>query len=86
MRFMAQLSGNLRDARVATGMTQAEVATRLGLTRPCVTHYETGKRMPNLWVASAMAGMYGVSLDDIVPPVECDLSIDDNQMTFEEDM
>ena len=31
-------------------------------------------------------GIYGVSLDDIVPPVECDPPIDDNQMTFEEDM
>lgn len=86
MSFMAQLSGNLRDARVAIGMTQQDVADRLGMSRPSVTHYENGLRMPNLWVASALAGMYGVSLDDIVPPVECDLPIDENQMTFEEDM
>lgn len=86
MNFMTQLSGNLRDARVALGMTQAEVADRLGMSRPCVTHYENGLRMPNLWVTSALAGIYGVSLDDIVPPVECDPPIDDNQMTFEEDM
>lgn len=38
----------LRAAREAKGLTQADVANRLGVTRPSYTAIETGKASPSL--------------------------------------
>ena len=39
---------NLRTLRVLMRKNQLEIATRLGVSRAAISHWETGKRRPNL--------------------------------------
>lgn len=41
----------LREAREKSGITQAELARRLGLKRAAVSRYESGDRCPPGWRA-----------------------------------
>lgn len=54
---------NLRQLREAAGMTQYELAEKLGITAAAVGLYETGKREPKLLMEEKMADVFGVSLD-----------------------
>ncbi len=56
---------NLRQLREAAGMTQVELAERLGITAAAVGLYETGKREPKLLMEEKMADVFGVSLDTL---------------------
>lgn len=53
----------LKQARKAAGMTQKEVAERLGITESTYCGYETGKRQPDAVKISAIARLLGVSGD-----------------------
>lgn len=53
----------LKQARKAAGMTQKEVAERLGITESTYCGYETGKRQPDAVKISAIARVLGVSGD-----------------------
>lgn len=83
MTFAEGLGANLREARVALGMTQADVARRLCITSPCISQYETARRMPNLETTAMLAWVYGVTLDDLVPERPVEENVDDNQMKGE---
>lgn len=83
MNFMTQLSGNLREARIALGMTQADVARRLCATQASISQYETARRMPSLETTAMLAWLYGVTLNDLVPVRPVEENVDDNQMKGE---
>ena len=57
---------NLKTARVAAGMTQAEAAERLGVTGPTVCLWETGKRIPKVTTFFRLCELYGVRPTDII--------------------
>lgn len=66
----------LREARRAVGMTQAELAGRLGTSAPYVSLIETGHGNPTIGQLSAVATALGVEMDvqfrlpaDLVEPV-----------------
>jgi len=44
----AWLAPRLREARDEAGLTQAELATRMGRTQTAVSYWESGKRIPGL--------------------------------------
>ncbi|GIG23400.1 transcriptional regulator [Cellulomonas chitinilytica] len=46
-------------------MTQAELATRLGVTRQTVIAIEQGRYSPTLEMAFQIARVFGVPLDDV---------------------
>lgn len=50
----------LRAAREAAGMTQAEVAKRLGVSESSIRLYELGKRQPNDEILERIAAAVGV--------------------------
>ena len=60
------LAERLREAREYVGLSQDEVATKLGLTRPAVTNIESGSRKVSATELSAFAKLYGRSLDYLV--------------------
>ena len=45
----------LRAARVAAGLTQLELATRVGATQPAIAAYESGAKVPSCAMAEALA-------------------------------
>ena len=49
----------------AGGMTQADLARRLGLTRQTVIAIEQGRYSPSLEMAFQIARVFGVPLDDV---------------------
>ncbi|HEV7977592.1 MAG TPA: helix-turn-helix transcriptional regulator [Amycolatopsis sp.] len=50
------LAAALRDARVSRGVGQRELAHRLGLTHPRLSHWESGRRLPT---PEEVAGILG---------------------------
>lgn len=60
------VSGKLRELRKANGYTQDYVASYLGIVRQTYSHYETGKRTPNYDTLYKLAGLYNISVDDMI--------------------
>lgn len=60
------LAKRLRELRKAHGYTQDYVAEFLGLVRQAYSHYETGKRTPNPEILYKLAGLYNISIDDLM--------------------
>jgi len=58
----------LKELREASGLTQLEVAYKLGVTPQTVYMWETGRREPLARIFVDMARLYGVSPFDIALP------------------
>jgi transcriptional regulator with XRE-family HTH domain len=53
----------LRKIRVDKGMTQAQVAERLGVPQSYVSKYESGERRLDILEVQDVCEVYGVTLD-----------------------
>ncbi len=53
----------LKECREAAGLTQKYVALSLGVKGPSVSNWESGKTKPTMENFSALAKLYGVSVD-----------------------
>lgn len=60
----------LKAARAYMGLTQAELADKLGVSRELVNSWENGKTEVKPWVLYALGYLSGISADDIILPVE----------------
>ncbi len=56
----------LTAKRKAAGLTQAELAQRLHLTRQAVSKWEAGKSVPDTPTLLELAGIYGVTVEEIL--------------------
>jgi transcriptional regulator with XRE-family HTH domain len=56
----------LREARELAGLSQGQVAARLGLHRPTISEIEAGRRKVSAHEISQFAELYGVSVDWLV--------------------
>ena len=54
---------NIKDIRLRKGLTQADVATALGVSSVVYSRYETGKRQPSIDMLIQMADIFGVTVD-----------------------
>lgn len=57
---------NIQSRRKMMGLTQEQLAERLGVSRQTVTKWETGESTPDLANAGALAEVLEVSLDALV--------------------
>lgn len=57
---------NLRNYREAAGLTQLQVAERLGITKSTYCNYESGKREPDVAKIKKIAKALGVSADALL--------------------
>lgn len=57
------LANNIRTFRKRLGLTQGELAERLGVNRSAIGAYEDGRAEPRLSVLRLMAQIFGCSLD-----------------------
>ncbi len=65
------LTNSIRTLRFHAGeMTQAELGTRIGVTRQTVAAIEQGKYSPTLETAFRIADVFGVRLDEAFQWVE----------------
>jgi transcriptional regulator with XRE-family HTH domain len=55
----------IRSARVAAGLTQAELAAKAGLQPSAVSHFETGSRTPALASLTRLADALACSMDSL---------------------
>jgi putative transcriptional regulator len=60
-----RVTNSLRSVREAAGMTQAELARQVGVTRQTLIAIEQGKYSPTLELAFQLARVFGAGLDDL---------------------
>lgn len=65
---MVSFASVLRAARLATGLTQAELGKRAGMARPNITAYESGRREPLFESALVLLAAAGASVSIEAPP------------------
>lgn len=57
---------NLSMLRRINGMSQEELAERIGVSRQTLSKYETGDALPDIEKCKRLAEVFGVYLDDLV--------------------
>ena len=60
------LGEKLTQARKAAGLTQADVAARLNVSRQAVSRWESGHSKPSTEKLLALGAFYGVSIDQLL--------------------
>ena len=61
-----KFGGYLARLRRQADMTQSEVADRLNVTRQAVSKYETGDSFPDISILTAIAAVFGVSVESLI--------------------
>lgn len=74
---MSGIGDNIREFRVNTGLSQQQLADRIGTTRSAVSQYESGKITPRMGTIQAIADALHVRKTDIIgePPTYAYVSI-----------
>lgn len=57
------LSENIRQFRIAHGMNQVQFASRIGVTKQCVSNWENGNVLPSIEMLARLADIFCVSTD-----------------------
>ena len=60
------LGTNLYNARKKSGLSQEEVAEKLGVSRQTISKWETDESLPDIRQAKRLAGLYRLTLDDLI--------------------
>ena len=60
------LGNHLFHARKNKGLSQEEVAEKLGISRRTISKWETDETLPDIRQSKRLAVLYGVSLDELV--------------------
>lgn len=61
-----KLGNNLFHARKKCGLSQEDVAEKLGVSRQTVSKWETDETVPDIRQSKRMAVLYKMSLDDLI--------------------
>ncbi|NLX61528.1 MAG: helix-turn-helix domain-containing protein [Tissierellia bacterium] len=60
------IAANLRYLRNKHGLSQEEVAEKVGVSRQAVAKWESGDSLPDILKCETLADLYNVSLNDLV--------------------
>ena len=60
------LGTNLFNARKKSGLSQEEVAERLGVSRQTISKWELDETLPDIHQSKKLANLYGLSLDELI--------------------
>ena len=69
-RIVSEVVRQLRELRQKKGLSHEALALKAGVSRPAVSHIESGKRKPSLMVAVKLCDALGVDLSRILQEVE----------------
>jgi putative transcriptional regulator len=67
------MRNRVRELRGQLGLSQAEVAAALGVSRQTVISIENGRYLPSLPLAFRIAGFFAMPLEKIFQPDDQDL-------------
>ncbi len=70
------LGNHLLHARKKRGLSQEDVAERLGVSRQTISKWELDETLPDICQSKRLANLYGVSLDELI---EFDMEIKEIQ-------
>ena len=74
------LGSNLFQARKKRGLSQEEVAEKLGVSRQTISKWETNETLPDIRQSKRLAVLYHVSLDELI---DFDLDVREIQEAIE---
>ena len=60
---MGQFASILKQLRLQKGITQPQLAERLGISRSAISMYERGEREPDTTTMEAIAALFGVDMN-----------------------
>ena len=60
------LENSLFNARKKSGLSQEEVAGRLGVSRQTISKWELDETLPDIRQSKKLANLYGLSLDELI--------------------
>ena len=66
MKELNSLAKNLKELRTQTGLTQKEVASRLGIAYQSYQAYELGITVPTLQNFIKLAKLFDISYEDLL--------------------
>ena len=72
MKTKEIVAARLRAVRCFEGLTQEQMATRMGVCFATISHYETGRRKPSLDFLARFARSLDVSTDYLLGSRACD--------------
>lgn len=77
---MMNLGNNLYHARKKKGLSQEDVAEKIGVSRQTISKWETDETLPDIRQAKQLAILYGLALDELI---EFDVDLQEIQETIE---
>lgn len=63
---MSSLGNSLYNARKSKGLTQEEVAEKLGVSRQTISKWETNETLPDIRQSKGLAMLYHMTLDELI--------------------
>ena len=60
------LGNSLYESKKKKGLSQEEVAEKLGVSRQTISKWETEETVPDIYQAKKLAKIYGLSLDELI--------------------
>lgn len=82
-RLISTFSERIKNFRTGAGLTQAELARKLHLTRASVNSWETGLSLPSVQSVADLAELFNVSTDTILG-VRQEYTLDISDLTDEQ--
>lgn len=75
-----KLGNSLFRARKKRGLSQEEVAEKLGVSRQTISKWETNETLPDIQQSKRLAVLYGLSLDELI---DFDLDVEEVRQAIE---
>lgn len=61
-----KLGEKIRQLRIGANLTQDDLALKLDIKKPTLSHYETGRTEPNAEVLVKIANFFGITVDELL--------------------
>ena len=61
-----EIGKKLKEARIASGLTQEQVADKINVSRQTISNWENEKSYPDIIDRIDMSNLYSISLDEIL--------------------
>ncbi len=75
------LNENIKKYRLARGISQVELAGKLGITKQCVSNWENDNIQPSVDMLIKLARFFRVSTDDLLGLSDSDKTVIEGKLT-----